>query len=176
MAPDDPLAFLRRMRHEAFVPPHELGRVADPKALDESTGSLARLRIEISSDWPSPACPLDLLIDAPRRLSCARCEGGGCDRCGRSGALRAPEEPAARRFRARLPAGAARKLALRIPHPFGPQSHIEQLILEIHLAPKPSPGVTCITPTRHATSRPLVVALPLALIAIAAIIITLLSR
>ena len=31
-------------------------------------------------------------ITAPARLACARCDGGGCDACARSGALRSPAD------------------------------------------------------------------------------------
>lgn len=42
-------------------------------------------RIEVPEAWFHEGAGIE--IELPRRLACARCEGGGCDACGRAGAL-----------------------------------------------------------------------------------------
>lgn len=118
----------------------------DPNALDAAAGARARLRIEVPSRWLDAGAAIELT--APRRLVCARCDGGGCDACGRSGALCAPEDAAARRVGVVLPqvlaspqAGERRAVLLRLPEPFGPEHAIAQLLVEVHAADGPSPGV-----------------------------------
>jgi hypothetical protein len=49
-------------------------------------------RIDVPGAWFEEGAGIE--IEMPRRLACARCEGGGCDVCGRAGAfvLRGPED------------------------------------------------------------------------------------
>jgi hypothetical protein len=51
-------------------------------------------RIRVERAWLERGAVIELAL--PRNLSCAACSGGGCDRCGRSGAisLRGRGEPA----------------------------------------------------------------------------------
>jgi hypothetical protein len=117
-----------------------LGRVLDPSALDACAGARARLRVDVPASWLAEGAVLR--ITAPPRLACARCDGGGCDACARSGALRPPAEAAARTVLAslsrvvtiddapRLP----RAVVLRIPRPFGPEHDIHQLLIEVCVA------------------------------------------
>ena len=42
-------------------------------------------RVAIARDWLLEGGLVELAL--PRNLTCAACEGGGCDRCGRSGAI-----------------------------------------------------------------------------------------
>ncbi|MBI4954871.1 MAG: hypothetical protein HY908_22810 [Myxococcales bacterium] len=65
----------------------ELARLVDRAALDEAPGPRGRLRVTVPESWL--ATPSELEIRVPARLTCARCDGGGCDACGRSGAVRA---------------------------------------------------------------------------------------
>jgi hypothetical protein len=127
-----------------------LGRVLDPSALDAGAGPRARLRIEVPAAWLVEGAELSVL--APVRLACARCDGGGCDACGRSGALRAPAGAGERVLHASVPRapGGPQAMVLRIPHPFGPEGGIEQLLLELHAASMASPGVTRRAPPRVA--------------------------
>jgi hypothetical protein len=115
-----------------------LGRVVDPAALAAEDGPLARLRIELPAAWLAEPCAIDVTV--PPRLVCARCDGGGCDGCGRSGALRAPSDRSGRTVRVALPR-AALGAALRIAEPFGPDAGIAQLYLEIREGSGPSAGV-----------------------------------
>ena len=51
-------------------------------------------RVRVEREWLLNGQLVE--FELPRNLSCAACEGGGCDRCGRSGAiaLRGRDEPA----------------------------------------------------------------------------------
>ncbi len=106
-----------------------LGRVADPRALDGLAAGCARLRVRVeraafvSGAWVE--------LRAPRRLRCARCDGGGCDGCGRSGVLRGPDDEEERRLTVELPAGRSASLVcLRVPAPFG-SGDVSLLFVEI---------------------------------------------
>jgi hypothetical protein len=117
-----------------------LGRVTDPSALEACARARARLRVEVPAAWLEEGAAIELT--APARLCCARCDGGGCDGCGRSGVLRAPAEEGDRRIEALVPALAGRAgVALRIPEPFGPEHPIAQIVLEICAAEGASAGV-----------------------------------
>src|SRR4051794_2515473 len=95
-----------------------LGRILDPRVLDEGLGARGRVRIAVPAEWLAAGCRIDLV--APRRLPCARCDGGGCDGCGRSGVLRAPEAEADRHLAITLPGTSNLAVALRLTDPFGP--------------------------------------------------------
>jgi hypothetical protein len=115
-----------------------LGRLLDPRALDEGAGPRGRVQITLPAAWLMEGCRIEIL--APRRLPCARCDGGGCDACGKSGVLRAPDDEAARRLEITLPATQNEAVALRLADPFG-AGVVDQLIVEIR-AGVASPGVT----------------------------------
>jgi hypothetical protein len=115
-----------------------LGRVVDPEALAAEGGPRGLVRIELPAAWLVEPCAIDLTV--PPRLVCARCDGGGCDGCERSGAVRAPSDRATRTVRVTLPRDAHR-VAVRIAEPFGPRGGIAQLILEVREGRAPSPGV-----------------------------------
>lgn len=61
-----------------------LGRVIGPD-LDGPRGPDVAHRVRVPQDWIDNAAVV--AIELPRNLHCAVCEGGGCDLCGRSGAL-----------------------------------------------------------------------------------------
>jgi hypothetical protein len=127
------------VRSRRVVTNTPLGRVLDPEALASAEGARARASIEVPASFLDAGASIELT--APARLTCARCDGGGCDGCSRSGALRAPESPADRTLRARLPQGVAGPVMIRIPDPFGPNSPIRQLFLEVRRAAEASAGV-----------------------------------
>ncbi|MFT3767051.1 MAG: hypothetical protein QM820_16255 [Minicystis sp.] len=118
-----------------------LGKVTDREALDACDRGWARLRVEVEAAWLSEGAELE--ITAPGRLPCARCDGGGCDACGRSGVLRAPEDTAARVIEVSVPAQqeGSEGVALRIPDPFGVDHAIGQLHVELRAAASASPSV-----------------------------------
>src|SRR3954470_9555242 len=94
-----------------------LGRVLDPRALDEGTGPRGRVQITVPAAWLAAGCRIEILV--PRRVPCARCDGGGCDACGKSGVLRAPDDEAERRLEITLPGTQNEAVALRLADPFG---------------------------------------------------------
>ena len=115
-----------------------LGRLLDPRALDEGAGPRGRVQITVPAAWLTEGCRIEIL--APRRLPCARCDAGGCDACGKSGVLRAPDAEASRRLEITLPGTPGEAVALRLADPFGP-GLVDQLIIEIR-AGVASPSVT----------------------------------
>ena len=146
----------------------ELGRVTDVAALDAPRGPVARLSISVPVAWTSDRTTLT--VDAPRLFTCERCQGGGCDSCDRSGALRGPEDE--RQIDLTLPAGVGAGTLVRIPRPFD-DSPIEQLIVEVRLAPTASKGVRRVVSRTIATRpehSPLPSALPLILFTLVLII------
>lgn len=147
--------------------------MVDPAALDAASGARARLRVVVPEAWG--AAGEDVAITTPARLACAACDGGGCDGCGRSGAYRAPAEPAARTLRVTLPERVD-GVVLRVVHPFGEGQAPEQLLLELAAGPEPSPGVA--REPRPALRRPRVpTAAALAVLAlVASIAAALLAR
>jgi hypothetical protein len=60
-----------------------LARVTDD--LDAQRGPDLMYGIEVPADWFGAGARV--LVRLPRFLPCARCEGGGCDRCERKGAF-----------------------------------------------------------------------------------------
>lgn len=142
-----------------------LGRILDPQALDDEHGHRGRLRITVPAAWTNAPCELELVV--PLRLPCARCDGGGCDGCGRSGAVKAPRGEAERTLSARLPKGIEEGVALRIAQPFGAEGEIVQLFVEVRVGAAASPGVRRIEPppplSPPRVGRPVAIALSVAL-------------
>lgn len=62
-----------------------LGRVLQKDDLEGPRGPDARHRITVPRAWLAEGRWVEL--DLPRMLECARCGGGGCDGCERSGAV-----------------------------------------------------------------------------------------
>jgi hypothetical protein len=154
-----------------------LGRVIDPDALACSSGARGKLCIEVPAAWLAGGVELE--VTAPGRIVCARCEGGGCDGCGRSGALRGPEHEAARVISVRLPEGAGRGALLRIVQPFGDDASIEQLLVQVRPGSDASIGVVKVDPAVPPafTSRSLPRAAPwvIAFVAAVAVVVALVA-
>lgn len=154
----------------------KLARVTDVAALDADSGPIARLQIAVPAEWFVASATL--VIDAPRLLACERCAGGGCDGCGRSGALRAPDPVALRQLDLTLPRGCEEGTLVRVPRPFD-DCAIEQLIVEVRFASVPSRGVrrieSAIAPPRQAAAmKPaLAIALALALLVVVGVLVSL---
>jgi hypothetical protein len=168
------------MGYDSAVGSNQLGRVLDPSALDACTGARARLAVGVPAAWLAEGGELELT--APLRLPCAGCDGGGCDACARSGVLRAAADVPARTLRTRIPGGSAGAVAIRIPRPFGAGCAIEQLLLELRPAERPSACIRRIAAPRIPTFAPAPVeaipwpAVGAALVAAASILLALLSR
>jgi len=56
---------------------------------DGPRGPDALCEISVPAGWFAQGQRIQ--VDVPARLACASCEGGGCDACGRSGALDVPK-------------------------------------------------------------------------------------
>jgi len=116
-----------------------LSRVLDPAALDACDKPRGRHVIEVPPGWAGAV--IEVVI--PARVTCARCDGGGCDGCGRRGGHRVPGDPTARLVRVRLPSEMEDGVMLRILRPFGEDgAGIAQLHLEARAGAAASTGVT----------------------------------
>lgn len=54
-------------------------------AIDVPRGADVRLKVRVETAWLRQAATIEL--DLPRNLTCAACDGGGCDKCERAGAV-----------------------------------------------------------------------------------------
>ncbi|AUX25289.1 hypothetical protein SOCEGT47_058330 [Sorangium cellulosum] len=130
----------------------ELGQLIDRGALDASGGSQGRLSLAVPAAWARDGAGIE--ISVPARICCARCDGGGCDSCDRSGAHRAPAESAARTLRLSLPADLTGCVTVRLVRPFGEHAPLEQLLVELRADTAASPGVLRVPPPpSSATAR-----------------------
>jgi len=118
-----------------YVVSSTLGRVLDPEELDRAEGPRGRILLDVPDAWLAAGDAVELVV--PARVTCARCEGGGCDECGRSGALRLPVDEAARTLRFSLPATTARNV-VRLVRPLGEDAGLEQLWVELRAAEQAS--------------------------------------
>ena len=116
-----------------------LARVLDPDALDGPRGADATFAIEVPREWLSEGGQLVVLV--PRKAACARCEGGGCDACGRGGVV--VRASAAEEIAVALPASET-GVRLRLPGLGGegevglPRGH---LLLDVRPSDRASTGV-----------------------------------
>lgn len=62
---------------------HRLGKVTG--AIDVPRGADVMHRLHIAAEWLDEGALIE--FELPRNLKCAACEGGGCDKCERSGAI-----------------------------------------------------------------------------------------
>ncbi|MFO0553875.1 MAG: hypothetical protein U0271_36165 [Polyangiaceae bacterium] len=116
----------------------ELGRVADPSAFDREGLVTARVRVGVPVSWA--LATLDITL--PKLLACAACDGGGCDRCQRSGALRSSGVVV---IRVQLPAELARGVVLRVPDPFtsSDDTPVRVDVLLVEVVPAEVPAASC---------------------------------
>lgn len=115
-----------------------LSRILDPSALDACDKPRGRLVIEVPAHFAG--AEIDIVL--PPRVTCARCDGGGCDGCGRRGGHRLSGEPEARVVRVTLPLALEGGALLRIVRPLEGEAAIHQLLVEARLAENASPSVT----------------------------------
>jgi hypothetical protein len=155
----------------------ELAQMIDREGLDASNGARGRLRLAIPASWAREGGEIEITV--PSRVTCARCDGGGCGGCERSGAHRTPSEPARRTLRLRLPERLGSVVTVRVVRPFGDDAGaLDQLLVELSAGADLSPGVVRIAPPQAAAplarlgrlSPPLVVALLAVLAAVAGLI------
>ena len=105
-----------------------LGSVLEQDELS-TAGPHGRLTVDVPEAWLAAGTVLELVV--PARLTCARCEGGGCDACGRSGAIRLRGSDDERHLHITL-SGAAR--GLRLIRPLGPDAGLDRLLVELRPA------------------------------------------
>jgi len=120
--------------------------------LAKVTGDLDAPRgpdVEHSVDVPRKWFGKFVEIELPRNLNCAECSGGGCDLCGRSGAISLRErQDEATSIRVSLPALPleTQAVCLRIPEEGGLSSEEDcgagHLFLKVQLADSPSASVS----------------------------------
>ena len=138
-----------------------LGRVTSSGGYPRGPDALHRVRVP--RDWLDDGATIEL--ELPRNLACAGCEGGGCDICGRAGAitLRGRNEPPelvevtlpARRKGEEPPSSGHRGLVLRIPDQGGlPEPGLELprgvLMLRVVAADEADPAVRRVVLTERA--------------------------
>ena len=127
-----------------------LGRVTGVD-LDTPRGADVVHGIRVDPSWLERGDPIEVTL--PRNLRCAECDGGGCDRCGRAGALSlwGRDEPPGV-VEVTLPRRSAEQLqreptvVLRIPERGGlPEPSSGQirgmLLLRVTASPEPDPSV-----------------------------------
>lgn len=84
--------------------------------LEVERGADAEVRIVVPHEWLTSGATVE--VELPSLLVCAGCHGGGCDACGRSGAVRVERDPSAPPVRVALPRRdpSLGEFALRLPH------------------------------------------------------------
>jgi len=130
--------------------PEVLARVTS-RAVEGPRGPDVLHRVKVRREWLTVGEVVEL--ELPRNLACAACGGGGCDRCGRSGAitLRKRDEPA-EVVEVTLPARKSddlpdsRGVTLRIPEQGGlpePGSELPRGVLLLTVVPslEPDPSI-----------------------------------
>jgi hypothetical protein len=122
-------------RGQAPIAPTELGRIVDREAHDAATGARALYRVDVPPAWLEEGGTLEL--EVPKRLPCARCEGGGCEGCANAGALRVGDGP--RTVEITLARGPAGPKRVRLDEPFGEASAVRQLWIDLLPAAKDAP-------------------------------------
>lgn len=125
---------------------NRLAKVLDTEEL-ASARVVAKLRVEVAVAWAGR----EVSVTVPRRLVCSSCDGGGCDACGRSGALRLPESDGPRTILVVLPPSLGEGVALRLARPFE-DAEIDVLLLEVVPAERSSPS--CQLVPREEAHRP----------------------
>ena len=117
------------------------------RAVEGPRGPDVLHRVKVRREWLVVGEVVEL--ELPRNLACATCGGGGCDACGRSGAitLRKRDEPA-EVVEVTLPARSddelpdSRGITLRIPEQGGlppPDSDLPRGVLLLTVVPSPEP-------------------------------------
>lgn len=118
------------------VADNTLGSVLDRDELERATGAWIRVDVAVPPAWASEGASVE--VEAPERVPCARCDGGGCDGCGRSGAIRLPPEPRGRTFELTLPTSLERAVTVRVTKPFGDGGDIGLVLCIIRPSETPS--------------------------------------
>lgn len=129
---------------------HQLGRVTG--TLDVPRGPDVAHRVRVPAAWVDEGAIIE--FELPRNMKCVACEGGGCDRCDRSGAISVRgKHELAELVQVTLPArgseedpsSSGRGLVIRIPQRGGfsedPDEPRGILMLSVVAADAADPGV-----------------------------------
>lgn len=100
---------------------------------DDTGGPRGRLTVDVLETWLEAGTVLEIVV--PKRLACARCGGGGCDGCGRSGAIRIEGGEEERALRITLSESTR---GVRLSRPLGVDAGLDQLVIELRPAAVPS--------------------------------------
>lgn len=143
-----------------------LGRVTG--AVDVPRGPDVIHRINVPGEWLDEGARIEL--ELPRNLSCAACGGGGCDACGRSGAItmrgrREPPELVEVQLPRRPatedpPSSGKRGVVVRIPEKGGLPEEGSLLprgvlMLSVRAAEEADPGVQRVVAVPRVVAEPL---------------------
>jgi hypothetical protein len=90
--------------------------------LDEPRGPDVLHGVEVPMEWLEEGASVSVVL--PRLMPCARCEGGGCDVCGRKGAFEVAAEGPVVVSLPRQPGAAPSAIRLRLPG-YGAKSEAE---------------------------------------------------
>lgn len=126
------------------IVPQPLARVVHDEALTGPRGPDGRHEIVVPGGWLKEGAWIE--VPLPRLLNCAACDGGGCDRCDRSGAVttrprKSPDEVVEIQLPCTGPA------ILRLPRRGGLPSSAEEglgrgvLLLAVRIGAAPSEGL-----------------------------------
>jgi len=131
------------------IVPAPLARVFDDEAFAGPRGPDGRHEIVVPRAWLDGRSWIE--VPLPRLLSCASCDGGGCDGCDRSGAVATrPRKTPAEVVEVQLPGQSP--AVLRLPRYGGlPADHQEGLdrgllLLVIRAGDQPSEGLRLLSP------------------------------
>jgi hypothetical protein len=125
-------------------PSSALGQVLGD--LEGPRGADGAVSITVLPEWFETGARL--IVQLPRRVVCATCEGGGCDVCGRSGALLLPHLTDESVLSITLPStiAPARPVTLRVPGRGMPSLNAHEpaghLLLRVVPGPTASASVT----------------------------------
>ncbi|MBM4361867.1 MAG: hypothetical protein FJ104_04245 [Deltaproteobacteria bacterium] len=147
------------------MPPAVLGRITSPA--DRPRGPDVTLSVQVPESWIAEGATLAVTL--PRNLSCAACGGGGCDTCGRAGAvsLRGRGEPP-EIVEVRLPSpseaaedapASSAGVRLRVPDrgglpPVGSDLPRGNLLLSVGIGSEPSAGTERVVPVLLPSDMP----------------------
>ncbi len=144
-----------------------LGNVLARDDMTGQAGPRGRLNLDVLDTWLEPATVLEIVV--PARLACARCDGGGCDGCEKSGAIRVHGGEQERILRITLSESAR---AIRLIEPLGQDAGLDQLVIYLRAAAVPSDSCRRLRgQTRMTRFVPVVVSIALAAALIAALLL-----
>ena len=130
----------------------ELARLLDRAELDALEGPHGKMTTTFSSAQLGE----EVAIVVPSRVVCARCDGGGCDACGRSGAIRIDREESERTAYFVLPTEAGDgSFRVRLVRPLGDDAGLEQLTVDVHLLPAPPTTALALAASTALAQRPI---------------------